>query len=1255
MLNEGKSDQGTNRQRLVFLINASLTEALSEGIARFKQRYGNLFDAVIYCNHDIEEDVVSGSIVAQELNKADMVFLDIRGDGKIAGICERTIAQSNQPVALLLGGSPRMMALLRLGSFSMKKMLAKPRKPSSSGFSIAKMQRMMKLIERLGTILPFGPLKHARNWTRILSYWSHSGPENICNLLSLALREYCGVRVPKPSRPRVYPPFGIHDPLTGNTFTSLTAYRATVGQEPDKPCVGILFYGGMHFSQSLVPAKSYAQHLKDLGCRYIPVFSNAQNNLQAIETFFLDGGKPVVDAVVYIQWFQLTTFSESKQSEAIGLLKKLNVPVFCSCPMFGREIDKWRASTQGMSPVETLTTVILPEVDGMIEPLPSCGLVEIESPAIEGKVKQVAAIDDNITYACRRIKNWMMLGNKANREKRVAFVLYNNPPGEDSLGNAAYLDTFKSMERIFSEMTGAGYSISDLPSSPLHEHLLAKRLLNDPRWGAPEESLKHAPSLGKDEYAAIAGSVSSTGEISDSWGAPPGTTMTVDGRIVLPVAQFGNVCIAVQPSRGFHADPDKLTHDKTLPPHHQYVAFYRWLEETWHADCIVHVGTHGTLEFLKGKEAGMSTSCFPTALIGTVPHLYLYHVVNASEAIIAKRRSLGTLVNYNSPSFMAGGLYDDYATLEELIGEYYEATSLEPSRAQRLEKRVREEAARLNMNADTVAEIQEEIGLMKRSIVPKGLHTIGVDPDDEAKITFAVFYLRTDRAEHPSLHRLLTQKHGISYEGLLEPSKAQTLNNAGTTLESIEQEVTKMVQKAWYENIFPEDATQAATIRTAISIAKRLSNADELRALLHGLNGSYIEPGIGGDPLRNPDVLPTGRNSFQFDPRLVPSDEAIRRGAQIAENTLAHYHQIHGTWPNSTAVILWGFETTKTRGETVGQVFAYIGVRIKPGSNPYYKQLEVIPAHELGRPRVDCMVQICGFFRDMFPNVMELIDRAFAMVAQLNESADVNPIRANTAKIEQQLAGSVPEESLNKIANGRIFGPRSGEYGTRTTTLIESGAWKNEAEIVDLFTASMGHLYSGTMHGERNLDAYRARLDKVDVVSQLRDSHEYEIMDLDHYYEFFGGLARTVESVRGRAPEMLITDTTKELIRTETIKESLNRGIRTRLLNPKWIDELLKHEFHGAQKISDRVEYLIGFSATTHAVDNWVYSAVTDRYVRDETMFKRMTDNNRFATEEVIKRLSEADRRGYWQATDEQRALLRNRYLQLEGDIEEKL
>jgi len=926
--------------------------------------------------------------------------------------------------------------------------------------------------------------------------------------------------------------------------------------------------------------------------------------------------------------------------------------------MFGRELEKWRESVQGMSPVESLTTVILPEVDGMIEPLPSCGLVETQSDAVEGKVKQVVAIDDRIERSCSRILNWVALRRKPNASKRVAFIVYDNPPGEDNLGSAAYLDTFASITQLMGIMKERGYDIGEGPGdTPLHEQLLSRHCVNSPRWGAAEDALRTAYSIDTREYAELSRAVAGAEDVDREWGSAPGKIMTVDDRLVLPALAFGNVLLGVQPARGYHSDPDKTTHDQTLPPHHQYVAFYRWLAREWQPDCIVHVGTHGTLEFLKGKEMGMSADCFPENLIGDIPHLYYYHVVNASEATIAKRRSLGTLINYNSPSFAAGGLYESWQALDELIAEYLEARAIEPSRSARLEERILELAVENNIGAADVAAIQEEIGMMKRSVIPKGLHILGEDIPLDDRIAFAVFYLRTDRAAHASLHRLLARKRGLDYEALLCPSKAIEAphNTSPRALEEIEREVETTVRRAVDIGNYPTDDEECRAVRAAVDAAAKLTGSDEIENFFAGLDGRYIEPGIGGDPLRNPEVLPTGRNSFQFDPRRVPSEEAVKRGAEIAENTLRHYYDLHKKWPNSTAVILWGFETTKTRGETVGQVLAYLGVRIKAGSNPYYKQLEVVPIGQLGRPRVDCVVQICGFFRDMFPNVMEMIDRAFQLVSQLDETAEDNPVRGNTERIADTIRGTIPDQKLSMIASGRIFGPRAGEYGTRTTNLIETGAWQNEEEIAGLFTSSMSHLYAGDIHGERNLDAYRGRLERVDVVSQVRDSHEYEIMDLDHYYEFFGGLSRTVESIRGEAPEMLISDTTKEFVRTETVKESLNRGIRTRLLNPKWIDELLKHDYHGAQKISDRVEYLIGFAATTHAVDDWVFTAVTDRYVRDEEMFRRMSKNNRFAAEETIKRLFEADSRGYWQASEEQRNLLRDRMLQLEGDIEEAM
>ncbi len=1242
----------------VFIINAALSEALATGAALFRERHGHRLDVRIFATHDIEEETVSPRTVAESLEAADMVFLDIRGGGKALGICNRVLERTEQPVALLLGGAPDLMALLRLGSFSMRSILERRRKRKASGPSgspnFRSIQRVLSLIEKGGSLMPVGRLKHARNWVRMMRYWQHGGPENVADLLAFAGRAYAGLSLPRPEKPRSYPEYGIHDPLTGRSYHQMAEYRKAAGHDPEAPTVGLLFYGGMHFSQSLAPARAFAERLTKQGINVTPVYSTAAHNLDAIREFFFQGGNQAVDAVAYFQWFQLTTFSDAAPDASVRLLKELNVPVFCGCPMFGREVEKWRECPQGLSPVEALTTVILPELDGMVEPIPTAGLTEMESDAVAGRTTRVTAISERVYRACQRIQNWIRLQRKPDPDKRIAFIIYDNPPGEDNLGNAAYLDTFASLKRLFTEMARRGFTVTDLPDEGLHETLLSRRFVNNARWGGEETAVRQGPSLAASDYASLLKELAPGDEIPPVWGPAPGEVMTLDNRFILPAMDFGNVLLAVQPARGFHSDPDKITHDKTLPPHHQYAAFYRWLEARWRPDCVVHVGTHGTLEFLKGKEMGMSERCFPEALIGNIPHLYFYHVVNASEATIAKRRSLGVLINYNSPSFAAGGLYDAYESLDGLIGEYLEALTLEPSRAERLGRQILEQGADLNLDADSVAAIQEEIALMKRSIIPKGLHILGEKIAEADQKAFAVFFLRYDRGEIPALHRLLAQERGYDYEALLCPSRSEEPTGAGV-LEAIEAEVARMVEAAWTSGVLPEKAPHRTALANALAAAQALNGALEFENFFTGLAGGYIEPALGGDPLRNPEVLPTGRNSYQFDPRLVPSEEACRRGKEIAENTLAHYREHHGAWPESTAVILWGFETTKTRGETVGQVLAYLGVRVVQGSNPYHKQIEPIPAAELGRPRVDCLVQICGFFRDMYPNVLEILNRAFTLVSELEEPPEQNAVRQNTERLAADLAGTVPDDRLRAIACGRIYGPPAGEYGTRTTGLIETGAWTSEEEIADLFTASMGHLYSGTIHGQRQPDAYQGRLKRVDLVSQVRDTHEYEIMDLDHYYEFFGGLARTVESVRGAAPAMLITDTTKEVLRTETVGAALNRGIRTRLLNPRWIEALLAHDYHGGQKISDRVEYLIGFAATTHAVENWVWSAVTDRYIRDPEIFRRMTENNRFAAEAIVKRLFEARTRGYWQATEEEKRLLRDRYLDLEGEIEERI
>lgn len=1240
-------------KRIAVLINASASRMFLDGLASFGVQFGSLLEARVHYVHDIEEEQVAPDQVRESLAAADLVLLDVRGSGRATALAGAALQGSANTVVLLVGGAPEVLSLVRMGPFSMKEMLARKKNENGKGPDIQRMQNLMRWAERLGDVLPVGTLRHARNWAKAMRYWTSGGAENVSNMLAFLGREYLGCRINKPDGPKEFPAHGIFDPVTGALCRNLAHYQSTYPFDSHLPVLGLLVYGGMHFEQSLAGAKALAERMRGK-CNLVPVFASADSSLEALRCHFLSESGQRPDAVANFRWFQLATFASASSAEAEALLKEMDVPMFCPAPMYGREEAVWRGCTQGLSPVEVMTAVIMPELDGQIEPLPSIALREMTHDCTGLMLKGAHCLPAEMDILAKRIERRIELRYKDNSRKRVAFIIYDTPPGEDNIGNASYLDVFASIKMVVQNMVGRGYDFLEIPdNSELLRLFVQAGAVNNGRWVNLKKSVLHTRSMDGARFVDMLGYMHDSQSVIGSWGEAPGAIMVTDGKLIIPALEFGNCLIALQPSRGAHSDPDTITHDKTLPPHHQYIAFYKWLEEEYGADAVIHVGTHGTLEFLKGKEAGLSAECWPVQLIGALPHFYIYHCVNASEAMIAKRRGLATIVNYNSPPFTASGLYETYVDLEGLIAEYHEALLSDPGRAARVRVRVLEEAAKLELRKDTVEDVQDELALMKRSLIPKGLHVFGGIWSEPELTETVSSWLRVDRGEIPSLHRVLAEEKGLSYEILLSETSQVHDGKAGSVwLEELDAQAVTLVARAFAENAAPDGPWRAA-LQWALMIRDRLKSGLEMHSLLHALEGGFTPPGIGGEPGRDPEVLPTGRNSYQFDPRLVPSEAAYERGRSIAENTLEHFRSTHGRWPESTAVVLWAFETAKTRGETVGQIFGYIGVR-PVRKNPWRTDLEVIPLEVLGRPRVDVTVQICGFFRDMFANVGSLINRAFALVADLDEVPADNPVRSHTLAARSALEARLGGEMAVKVASARVFGPRPGEYGTRVTSLIETAAWQTEDDIVRTFTDSMNHLYADNVHGERFEDLYRERLSSVELISQIRDTTDYEIADLDHYYEYFGGLARTVESVRGQAPVMLITDTTRELVRTESVGDALERGIRTRLLNPKWIDGMLAHDVHGAQKISERVQYLLGFAATTHAVRDWVFSAVASRFMFDEEMRNRLKDNNPFAAEEIARRLQEACKRGYWNASDQEIASLRDAFLELEGDIEEQ-
>jgi len=1253
----------------ILFISTVPSRAIAEAALALREMGSPISLKILYPN-ELHEERLAYDELRKELEKAQAVIIDLRGGGyNFEDTLLEVLTDADKPV-FCLPYSPRLTPLIKLGSFSMKRFARGmekteiPETIDNPAAVIDRVQRIQRMIESAGKYLPSAYLRDARNFVRMSKYLYGGGKTNYMNML-LLLCQYLGVEALAPGDPIEPKQFGIFHPELGY-FDDLDDYLATIAFDNEKPTLGAIFYGGMHLDQSVSTVRALMARLPRYN--FIPVYTDGFHTLSALREYFFKHGRVLVDLIFSLHWFRLNGGPlGGNPAPTLELLKELEVPVITPAAMFMREVEVWRKSDQGLSPIEIICAITWPELDGCIEPIPACGMMDVTVGDIA--CKEVAPIEERMDRISSRIQKWINLKFKPNRDKRVAVILYNYPPGEASLGAASYLDTFQSIERLLKRLADQGYTV-DIPDKPLSEIFHELHLINSARWLDSTLIKDQGFVLEADKYIEFFKQLpeASLRAVIEAWGEPPGKVMTANGKLLIPGIEVGNVFIGIQPSRPPLGKEDlaQAAHDKRVPPHHQYIGFYQWLSEVWKADAVVHIGTHGLAEFTLGKEVGMSDECFPDILIGNLPNLYFYHALNTSEATIAKRRLYGTLIGYNSPPYTTSDLYEDYLALEDMIHEYREALTMEPARAEVVKSRIMDKTHELNLSGQDLEAIHDELYEMKRTIIPKGLHVLGEEYSPEDCRDFLKLLLRYDREGVKCLSRILVEARGGDYDRVMKDSGARA-----RTLSQIEPLFDQVV-----EDSLARGSKQAArisglrgkhkkelkkTLEFGLEVVDRFANNGlELENLCRGLELKFIEPAPGGDVIRSPELLPTGRNIYQFDPNRVPTESAMERGAQIAENTLKRYLDESGCYPESVGVILWGFETTGTQGETIGQILSYLGLRLSRKYGSWNPQLVVIPLKELGRPRIDCLVNICGFFREMFPLQMRLLDDAFNLVAELDEPVDMNFMkkhsRENLEVMKDQVKeGSLDQSAARKIANARLFGPQAGEYGTRMIPLVEDSIWDTEDQLADAYISSMSHLHARNIHARKVENVYKKNIGRVDVVSQVLYSHDFDMVDLDHYYEFFGGLARSVEKVRGKSPAMLFSDTRREVIETESAQKTLNRSVRTRLLNPKWIDPLLEHDLHGAQKIAQRVGYLIGYAATTHAVDNWTWDKVAGRYVFDEQMRKRLLENNPFAARELMDRLLEAYNRGYWELSEEDLKRLEEAILEAEAWIEGKI
>jgi len=1255
----------------ITLITASVfLKWLTEAIDDIYRQLGKIFEFKIYFLKDLDSGRISEKELINIIYKSNIMLLDIRGNTPTVEVLVNTYKTIEEEtpdlferiqIIALVGGNSEIRGLTKMGSFQARKIPS----PSTKGYSIDEVpdltnavrfgQRMTNFLKFLGKVFPVKTLKHARSWVMMMDYWVHGLggiAANHKNMLLFLLKNYLGHKSIQVEKPKKIPPYGIFDPLLNEYFQSSEEYFQKKKFNPTKQTIGIFYYGGLYFEQSLPIVEQFIDNLSEFNI--LPVFSDVLTNVEAYETLFFQDGKNLVSAIINLQYFQLNggPFG-GDSSKTLNLFKKMDVPQFNPIIQYDMSFEEYSKSKEGIIPINQLIAIVMPELDGRLE-MTTVGLLEDLgfSDQVNSNILEVKPLKENLAAYCLRIKKWLALRLKKNGDKKIAIILYNYPPGEDKIGNAAYLDVSESIKKLITKMIDEGYHIEDFSNdSNLMDLFINFGIVNLPKYTDIKDykGIKLDLQLYNQFFKTF--SLEKQSEIIQYWGKPPGDIMTINSHIKLPIIQFGNVYLCVQPSRSKVAGDSNEYHNKNLPPHHQYLAFYYYLEKILKIDALVHVGTHGTEEFLPGKECAGWIDDYNLKLLGSLPNIYYYHITNTSESAIAKRRGNALIINHAGPTFQESGLYDEFDKLEELISEFqkivpssdsYLLPDQKDTRINDLTQEVRELANSMNLDYNTISELEDKLYRYKESIIPMGLHTLGIQYTLQQKLNL-IKNIIIHSSEKPSyiedfLFYFRIDNGSINMEKLESFLKDYyELYSLKTPLGDINQNLITLYDIA--------DGLIELVTFWIQDLTNKIDETLELDNLIHALEGGYIEPGLGGDPIRSPHIYPTGKNSYGFDPRLIPNSTALKRGDLIAEKLIQEYKNSHNSWPETVSVVLWAFETMKTGGETIGQIFNYLGVKPVKNKSIWTTELEVIPLEEMTHPRINVIITICGIFRDTFPYHLELINKAIELVADLDESLEHNYVKKSILTLKNK--------GLEN-ADARVFGPPPGKYNTNLTEIISAGKWDEENELAKDYLRNMSFAYMKNQKVKQLVENFSQNINEIEIMSQIRDSSEYSITDLDHYYEFTGGLARTYKEISGKEANIYIADSSSKEIKVNTLQESIREGAITRSLNPKWIKSLLEHKYHGGQKIAERVENLLGLSATTHKVDNWIWDKAYDQYIHNEELREKLEENNRFAMMDIIKNMLQANNRGYWDADDNQINNLKKLYLELENWVELK-
>jgi cobaltochelatase CobN len=1058
-----------------------------------------------------------------------------------------------------------------------------------------------------------------------------------------------------------------------------------------RPRIGILFYRAQYTAGNTAYVEGLADAVDAAGGIGVPIFASSLRDAPSDLLQYLGSCDALITTVLAAGGTKPATASAGGDDEAwdVRALAALDIPILQGLCLTWDRVS-WAASDEGMTPLDVATQVAVPEFDGRIITVPF-SFKETDSDGLPTYVPD--------HERCRRVAeiavNHARLRHIPIPQRRIAIVLSAYPTKHSRIGNAVGLDTPVSLIELLRAMRAAGYDLGapgEIPGTgsldPVegeHPDTTAGNALihaliaaggQDPEWLTAEQLSGQPVRISARTYRRWLAELPAdlVGAVTDAWGEAPGElfvdrSRNQEGEIVAATLQAGNVVILVQPPRGFGENPIAIYHDPDLAPSHHYLAVYRWLEREFGAHAVIHVGKHGNLEWLPGKNLGMSASCGTDAAIGSLPLIYPFLVNDPGEGTQAKRRAHATIVDHLVPPMARAETYGDIARLEQLLDEYAQVNAMDPAKAPALRGEIWTviQAAQLDhdlgLDAAPGDEIFDEFVLhvdgwlceIKDAQIRDGLHVLGRRPERDELISLVLAMLRSPQIFGGQVNGVPGLRTAL---GLGEEASLPEVDAVEAQAREL---VTALAAAGWSVDAIPkivedtlgaQDEAVAAPLRFACTeVVPRLAcTGDEITAILHALDGGYVPAGPSGSPLRGLiNVLPTGRNFYSVDPKAIPSRMAYQTGQAMAESLLQRHLEEAGDYPQSVGLSVWGTSAMRTSGDDIAEVLALLGViPIWDEASRRVVGIEAIDLAELRRPRIDVTVRISGFFRDAFPHVVAMLDDAVRLVADRDEPPDMNFVR-------QHAKDDLATHGDQRRATTRIFGSKPGSYGAGILPLIEAGNWRSDHDLAEVYTAWGGFAYGRDLDGIPARDDMEANYRRIAVAAKNVDAREHDIADSDDYFQYHGGMVATVRALTGAEPKAYVGDSTApDSVRTRSLTEETARVFRARVINPRWIAAMQRHGYKGAFELAATVDYLFGFDATAGVVTDWMYAQLAESYVLDKDNQDFMKHANPWALRGIIEKLSEAVDRGLWQEPDpELITQLQQVYLDVEGDLED--